>query len=439
MANIDEALERATDTKGLLIADGAVAGVAGMFKRMFPGLRPIVVADTTTWGVAGERVNTLLSEEELRPDEPFIFTDKDIHAEWKYVEELDSVLSGTDAVAVAVGSGTVNDLSKLSSFRCGKRYMCVATAASMDGYTSYGASITKDGAKQTFNCPAPLALVADTGIIAKAPAAMTASGYADLFAKIPAGADWIVSEELGVEPIDPFSWGLVQDSLKMALENPERIKAGEKDAVHGLIEGLVMSGFAMQAHQTSRPASGADHQFSHLWNMEHHVMADGTMPSHGFQVSIGSLMSTALYEEMLKEDFPALDIEACVRAWPSLEEQKDEALEMFRDTDFPTIGDKEITAKYIDREALRAQLTVLKENWPRIRERVQAQLIPLGEARRRLAAVGAPVESEQIGISRERLRSSVIRAQKIRRRFTILDIAVRANLLDKWLDNVFGE
>lgn len=439
MANIDEALERATDTKGLLIAGGAVTGMAGMFKKMFPGLRPVVVADTTTWGVAGERVNTLLAEEGLCPDEPFIFTDKDIHAEWKYVEELDTVLSGTDAVAVAVGSGTVNDLSKLSSFHCGKRYMCVATAASMDGYTSYGASITKDGSKQTFNCPAPLALVADTEIISKAPAAMTASGYADLFAKIPAGADWIVSEELGVEPIDPFPWGLVQDSLKMALENPERIKTGEKEAVHGLIEGLVMSGFAMQAHQTSRPASGADHQFSHLWNMEHHVMADGTMPSHGFQVSIGSLMSTALYEEMLKEDFSTLDIEACVNAWPSLEEQRAEALDMFRGTDFPTIGDKEITAKYIDREALRAQLSVLKENWPRIKERVKAQLIPLGEARQRLAAVGAPVESEQIGICRERLRSSVIRAQKIRRRFTILDIAVRTNLLDKWLDNIFDE
>lgn len=432
MPAIEEALERATDTKGLLIADGAVTGVPEMFRNMFPGHRPIVVADTTTWRVAGEQVNALLAEAGLRPDGPFIFGVNDMHAEWRYVDELDAALGATDAIAVAVGSGTINDLSKLSSDHCGKRYMNVATAASMDGYTAYGASITKDGAKQTFSCRAPLAVVADTDIIARAPAAMTASGYADLFAKIPAGADWIISEELGVEPIDPFSWGLVQDSLKTALENPTLIRAGDKNAIHRLIEGLIMSGFAMQAHQTSRPASGADHQFSHLWNMEHHVMADGRMPSHGFQVSIGSLISTALYEKMLKEDFSVLDVEACVGAWPSLEVQKAEARAMFRDTDFPAIGDKEITAKYIDREELRKQLTVLKENWPHIRDRVKAQLIPFKEAKDRLKAVGAPVEPEEIGISRERLRDSVLRAQKIRRRFTILDIAVRTGLLDQW-------
>lgn len=438
MPTIEEALARATDTKALLIADGAIASVAQMFKDMFPGKRPIVVADTTTWEVAGRRVNELFEAAGLNPDKPHIFTDDDMHAEWKYIEELDKVLAGTDAVGVAVGSGTINDLTKLSSAHNGRRYMTVATAASMDGYTAYGASITKDGAKQTFNCPAPLAVLADTDIIAAAPAEMTASGYADLFAKIPAGADWIISEELGIEPIDAFSWGLVQDSLKLALADPDKIKAGDKEAIHRLIEGLIMSGFAMQAHQTSRPASGADHQFSHLWNMEHHTMADGTMPSHGFQVSIGSLMSTALYEELFKEDIANLDIDACVAAWPTLEQAREKALELFRGTDFPTFGATETEAKYVDAEGLRAQLATLRANWPAIKERLQHQLIPLADARRRLEAVGAPVASEQIGIERGRLRDSVIRAQHIRRRFTILDIAVRTGMLDRWLDRIFG-
>lgn len=436
MPTIEEALARATDTKALLIADGAIASVAEMFARMFPGKRPVVVADTTTWEIAGRRVNEILTEAGLKPDKPYIFDYPDFHAEWKYVEELDKMFAGTDAIGVAVGSGTINDLVKLSSAHCGRRYMIVATAASMDGYTAYGASITKDGAKQTFNCPAPLALLADTEIIASAPAGMTASGYADLFAKIPAGADWIISEELGVEPIDPFSFGLVQDSLKMALDAPEKIKAGDKEAIHRLIEGLVMSGFAMQAHQTSRPASGADHQFSHLWNMENHVMADGTMPSHGFQVSIGTLMSTALYEQLLKEDIANLDIEACVEAWPTLEQARETALDLFRGTDFPTIGATETEAKYIGGDALRIQLTTLRDNWPAIKQRLEKQLIPLPEARRRLEAVGAPVSPEQIGISHQRLLDSVIRAQHIRRRFTILDVAVRTGLLSKWLDAV---
>lgn len=438
MTRIEQALERATDTKGLLISDGAIDRVADMFRKMFPGNRPVVIADSITWKIAGARVNALLAEAGLNPDHPFIFTDSDLHAEWKYIERLDKVLAATDAVAVAVGSGTINDLTKLSSYHCGKRYMNVSTAASMDGYTAYGASITKDGAKQTFSCPAPLAVVADTSVIAKAPAEMTASGYADLFAKIPAGADWIISEELGIEPIDPFAWGLVQDSLKSALENPALIKSGDKQAIHRLIEGLIMSGFAMQAHQTSRPASGADHQFSHLWNMEHHTMADGIMPSHGFQVSIGTLMSTALYEQLLKEDIHNLDVEACVNSWPSLEEQIKASQAMFKDTDFPTIGETELSAKYVDKDELRRQLTVLKNNWSQIRSRLERQIVPFRELRDSLDLVGAPTEPEHIGISRKRLRTSAVRAQQIRRRFTILDVAVRLGLLDKWLDAVFA-
>ena len=93
--------------------------------------------------------------------------------------------------------------------------MCVATAASMDGYTAFGASITAEGAKQTFSCPAPLAVLADTNIIRKAPGIMTASGYADLFAKVTAGADWILADWMGVEKIDETAWSIVQDGRMM--------------------------------------------------------------------------------------------------------------------------------------------------------------------------------------------------------------------------------
>lgn len=161
-------------------------------------------------------------------------------------------------------------------------------------------------------------------------------------------------------------------------------------------------------------------------------MADGTTPSHGFQVAIGTLASTTLYEEMLKEDFSNLDIEKCVNEWPELEDAKAEALKMFEGTDFPTIGATEIAAKYIDKDALRKQLTILKENWSAIKERVRAQIMPLDQLKASLKTVGAPYEPEHIGISKERLRESVNRAQKIRRRFTIFDLGVRTGNLEKW-------
>src|SRR5262249_43134172 len=151
--------------------------------------------------------------------------------------------------------------------------------ASMDGYTAFGASITYRGAKQTFQCPAPVAVVADIDLIRRAPAEMTASGYADLIAKITAGADWIVADALAVESIDARAWSIVQGGLRPSLADPKNARAGNVHAIAQLVEGLMLGGFAMQWSKSSRPASGAEHQFSHLWDMEHHVHGNRA-PSH---------------------------------------------------------------------------------------------------------------------------------------------------------------
>ena len=437
MSRIDDALARASDTKALSMGVGTINDAAKIFAGQFPGASAVIVADKTTYEIAGRQVQRLLEEAGIAQDTPCVFG-QDVYASWEWVEKLDAVLSRTNAVPVAVGSGTINDLTKLSSHRNGRPYMCVATAASMDGYTAFGASITFQGAKQTFSCPAPAAIIADTGIIAAAPAIMTSSGYADLFAKIPAGADWILSDALGVEPIDGFAFSLVQDNLKSALSDTEGIRTGSVSAIEHLTEGLIFGGFAMQAHKSSRPASGADHQFSHLWDMEHHKTEDGTAPSHGFKVSIGLLASTALYEELLNHDMANLDIEACVAAWHSREDMERTAAEMFRGTDFPTIGVTEYGAKYVSRDELRGQLTLLRNGWEGIRDALREHLTPFAKAAEMLRSVGAPVLPEQIGIARERLLGSKRRAMYIRRRFTVLDIADRCGMLDQWVDHIFA-
>lgn len=438
MNRVEYALAHATETKALRIGAGILPQTGELFKELFPGCRAIVIADPTTFKVAGSDVQKSLAAAGVALDEPHIFTAPDLHAEWTFVEELDAVLKNTDAIPVAVGLGTINDLTKLCSHHNNRRYMVVGTAASMDGYTSYGASITYKCAKQTFSCPAPLGVLADTAIIAAAPKELTASGYADLFAKVPAGADWIISDALGIEPLDKRSFSIVQDGLHDALGDPEGIRKGTVETIEPLVEGLMLGGFAMQALQSSRPASGADHQFSHLWNMEHHTMADGRTPSHGFQVSIGLLASLAYYDQFLKSDIAHLDVESAVAAWPEWDEAEHYARELYAGTDFPEIGVVETRAKYIDKDHLRAQLNLLKNNWTEIKARLEKQLVSFNEASRRLRIVGAPTLPEDIGLTRERMRASVIRAQHIRRRFTILDVAVRTNMLEKWSDAIFG-
>ena len=180
MNDIETALQRARDTKALEFGKGAMERLPGMLRTLFPGKKVVTVADVNTFAAAGQRVCDILTAAGIPMAENFIFRDPELYAEWSYLEELEAYLRQVDAVPVAVGSGVINDLTKLASHHLGKRYVIVGTAASMDGYTAYGASITYEGNKQTFDCPAPLGVVFDPAVAAKAPAGMSASGYADL-------------------------------------------------------------------------------------------------------------------------------------------------------------------------------------------------------------------------------------------------------------------
>jgi glycerol-1-phosphate dehydrogenase [NAD(P)+] len=437
MSLVENALAAARETKALRTGRGILNQVPELFKEQFPEMEAVIIADSTTFRVAGEKVAEYMKAAGIGQKEPFIFDDYDLHAEYEHVERLTSFLKTHTAVAVAVGSGTINDLTKLSSHLAGRSYMCVATAASMDGYTSFGASITVDGIKTSIDCPAPRACLADIDIISQAPPEMTASGYADLFAKVTAGADWILADAMGEEALDTTGWSIVQDGLADALSDPEGAAKGDPLVINKLIEGLMLGGFAMQWTRTSRPAAGAEHQFSHLWDMEH-VTKDGKHFSHGHQVGIGMLAVTAFFEQVLKTPLENLDVEACCIAWPLPEELEEYAVKMFAGTPYPTIGVQETKAKYLTREKLGIQLNKLKKDWPELRLRLEKQIIPFAEVKRCLLLAGAPVEPEDIGVSRHHLRDSFLKAQMIRRRFTVLDLAVRTGNLDHWLDGLFS-
>ncbi len=437
MNRIEEALARATDTKALELGAGAITRTGKMFRELFPGCRAVLISDETAWGIAGERVGRSLSEAGILQEEPLVFAAGEMRADWTCVERILRRLEGTDAVPVAVGAGVVNDLTKFCSHSTGRRYVIVGTAASMDGYTAFGATITRDGNKYSMECPAPYGAVFDSAIAAGAPASLSAAGYADLIAKIPGGADWLLADAFGVESVDEFAFSIVQDGLKVALGDPAGIRSMDVGKIERLAEGLVLSGFAMQEYRSSRPASGAEHMFSHLWDMEG-LTVDGHTNSHGFQVGIGTLASTALHELLLAEPIEELDIDACVAAWKSWEETERDIREIFRGEETAVSrGLTETRAKHVDRDTLRSQLERFKAAWPALKTRLQGHIIPREEVRERLRLVGAPYEPEQIGLSRERMLESYRKLPYMRARFTIMDVAVRCNLLEKWLSRLF--
>ncbi len=433
-----EALQSARETRALEIGRDILGNTAAVFQKQFGSRPAVLVTDLHTIEVAGKAVLDSFRNSGHSCLEPFVYRDPNLYAEHSFVVELENSLRTHDAIPVAVGSGTINDLTKLAAHRTNRPYMCVATAASMDGYTAFGASITFNGSKQTFNCPAPTAVLADIEIIRKAPPEMTASGYADLLAKITAGADWIVADALGIELIDPPAWKIVQGGLRDSLSDPVGARNGNPEAIEKLTEGLMLGGFAMQWSKTSRPASGAEHQFSHLWDMQHHTH-NGNAPSHGFKVGVATLAVANFYEFLLQQPLENLDVENCCAAWPDEAAVTQTIQKMFPEKEIADKSIEETLAKYISREQLREQLNHLRVIWPELKMRLQNHLLPAVTMKRMLSDVGAPTEPEQIGISRERMRESYRQAYHLRRRFTVLDLAVRTNLLELGLEHLFGE
>lgn len=437
---ITTALTTADETKEILFGDGVTSQTGEMFSRLFPGSRVLVVADGNTFRVTGAEVVDSLEKAGVEfAGEPYVFPGTPtLYAGYDNVEVLrDHLASLENTVICSIGAGTINDIAKLASGELGRAYMNVCTAASVDGFASFGASISRDGFKITRSCPAPAGLVADNEVVCDAPGRLTATGYGDLIEKIPAGADWLLADALGVEAVDEYVWGLVQGPLRDSLADPEAIGNGDKRAIEGLMEGNIMSGLAMQAAQSSRPASGAGHQFSHTWEMEGHGLDWEPPLSHGFKVGIGTIASCAIWEVFLRMAAGDFEVDRALAAVRSPQELEAEV----RATLQPRMQDEAVRhtlSKRIDGERLVARITRLKECWPELRERCRAQLLPPEEIMDRLKAVGAPYHPEMIEIDWDRFRETHLKARMIRDRYTVLDILTDLGVFDDVVQELFS-
>lgn len=375
---IATALKTADETKAIAFGDDVLADTGKIFAAEFPGAKVLVVADENTFGAAGDVVVASLKEAGVEfVEDPYVFPGTPtLYAGYENVEILrEHARPLENTVICSIGGGTLNDIAKLASGELDRPYMNVCTAASVDGYASFGASIAKDGFKITRNCPAPVALVADNDVMAHAPQRLTATGYGDLIEKIPAGADWILADLLGIEAIDDYVWSLVQGPLRESLAYPAELAQGDVKAIELLAEGSIMSGLAMQAAKSSRPASGAGHQFSHTWEMEGHGLDWEPPLSHGFKVGIGTVASCAMWEIFLKKSVEDFDIEKALAAVKSPEQIESEV----RGALAPRMQEEAVKhslKKRTEGDELVARIELLKKVWPSSRSVARRSLSP---------------------------------------------------------------
>jgi glycerol-1-phosphate dehydrogenase [NAD(P)+] len=442
---IDTAVARSSAIDAIVIEAGAIQRVPALFKRHFGDRDVLLVADENTMAAAGDTVSANLAAAGIATRRHVFPGTPRLKGSVANGNAIKSVLTGSGAIPLAIGAGVINDLVKYAAFGAGRPYFCVATAASMDGYASAGSPLADDGFKHTIPCRPPRVMVGDLDVIAAAPVAMTGWGYADLAGKLPAGADWILADALGIEPIDDVAWPLVQDGLRDWLGEPERLRRGDKTATAALFAGLVVSGLAMEFHGSSRPASGADHQIAHLWEMAG-LTRDGVPVAHGECVAIGTLTVLSLFDWLLTQDFTAIDIDALVERLETQDMIRREIEQRLSDivaghpTANATIKERalaEMLAKRPTADGLKARLTAIRATWPALRQRLHGFLLPEAAMRRRLAQVGVATDPAALGLSPAAHRQAILRARLIRRRYTILDFLHDTGRLEDAVDALF--
>jgi len=423
---LQRAVEHASVTRAVVVDRDAIARLPQLLAALAPARACQLIVDPHTLDAAGVRTLAVLRAAGIATEEPIVLDEAPrVKPRVETARSIAECLAATRALPIAVGAGVISDLTKYAAEVVGTPYVCVATAASMDGYAASGAALLDIGFKRTLPCAPPLAIVADLDVIANAPARMAAWGYGDLSGKIVAGADWILADALGEDAIDPHALALVQDHIGDWLAGFERLGARDGDALRGLTDGLLISGFAMQAHGTSRPASGSEHQMSHVWEMERLTVGDEPA-AHGACVGVATVAMLAMYEWLLAQDI------AQATAAPDADRSRVET-ELAGSFAEPTLVDSarsEMNAKLarIDRRA--ARVDALRSKWPRLRARLASTLVPPATMTRWLAACGAASHPSDLGIPIDKLAADYRRARLIRRRYTILDCLEDLGWLD---------
>lgn len=278
------------------IGSGILSSVQELVSRY--GSKAFVLSDKHTRQAAGQQVEALLKEKGLFGGAYCFDADRVEPDEMAAGQMLMHFDPACDTI-VAVGSGTINDLSKLLSATTGRPYLIVGTAPSMDGFASATSSVIRDGLKISLDTIAPKAVVADTAVMKNAPLRLLQSGIGDMFAKYISLAEWRISNVINDEYYCPKVAGLVRDALARCAANAKQLIARDEEAVAAVTEGLIYAGLAMAMAGVSRPASGMEHYFSHIWDMRGQEF--GTpFDYHGIQCGIATRDCIRIYDEIRK-------------------------------------------------------------------------------------------------------------------------------------------
>lgn len=201
---------------------------------------------------------------------------------------------------LAVGSGVVNDVCRLVSYRLGIPYGIAATAPSMDGYASAGSPVLFDGTKATIKGTTPKYIFADLDVIKDAPFDMLLSGIGDMFGKYVGILDWELARDYNGEYYCPQIASDVICATDACLKNGYQLKNRDPECIANVMEGFMVTGLGMAFTGNSRPASGSEHIIAHAWELE--SVEKGEKPNlHGLEVCQATRLVADMYRLLYSE------------------------------------------------------------------------------------------------------------------------------------------
>lgn len=255
-----------------------------------------VLSDTNTYGVFGKTVIERLEAKGFRL-KSFIFEPgtHDLLPDERTLGRLLTELEPDTSFVLAVGSGVLNDISRIVCYRTNKPFAVVCTAPSMDGYASVVSPLIINHKKITVPGKYPSAIFADTSIMRDAPMIMIQAGFGDVLGKLTALADWKLANIMRDEYYCPTTAMLVQRGVDKCIESAEGLAVRDEKAIGYLIEALILTGISMGLVGVSRPASGTEHQIAHYWEVKA-IEAGQTHALHGNAVGVGTVITAMLYE-----------------------------------------------------------------------------------------------------------------------------------------------